>query len=103
MEQDNLARDFLICECYKAGASMAECGRRYGLGRQRVQQILKKAGVWRPYSKTRRNQHLGVVVTPETKAALESEAEAKGVSVSKLTSDKLDELVGNAAPVEEAK
>lgn len=96
------ARNEAICAFYqnvdpKTGESnprpMADVGRKFGLKRQRVQQILKKAGIWRPHERSGRTKFVGVVVREETKEALERLAEEKGTSVSKLTSDALDDLV----------
>lgn len=86
-------RDEAICAYYVAGHKLAECASHFRLGRLRVLQILKAGGVWKPYVKTKRTKFLGVTVTPETKAALEEKAEDLGVSVSKLASDALDEVV----------
>jgi hypothetical protein len=87
-------RNARIVDYYKEGHSISECGVEFKLGRQRVQQILKEAGVWKPYEKSERTQFLGVSVSEETKAGLNAIAERRGVrSVSKLTSDLLDEFV----------
>lgn len=86
-------RDAAICAYYKEGHKLAECSSRFRLGKQRILQILQAAGVWKPYEKTKRTKFLGVNVTEETKEALKREADKKGVSVSKLASDKLDATV----------
>lgn len=88
-------RDAAICAYYLEGRKLAECASKFQLGRQRVLQILKIAGVWKPYEKTNRTKFLGVTVTPETKAALEEKADDMGISVSKLASDALDSIVSN--------
>lgn len=93
MEQRNLD----LCIYYKQGHKLSECASKFGLGRQRVQQILQAANVWTPYQKSCRTQFLGVSVSEDTKTKLEALAEQKGVSVSKLTSDELDRLVTQAA------
>lgn len=86
-------RDAEICAYYQAGHKLAECATRFKLGRQRILQILKAAGVWQPYVKMKRTKFLGVSITDETKDALKQKAEERGVSVSRLTSDILDEAV----------
>lgn len=90
-KQANMAtRNAEICAYYADGHKLSECASRFKLGRQRVLQILQAAGAWKPYVRTDRDQFLGVTVTKPTKDALFEEAERKGVSVSKLTSDILD-------------
>ena len=89
MEQRNAG----ICAYYQAGHKLAECATRFKLGRQRVLQILKAAGVWQPYVKMARTKFLGVSITDETKDALKVRADERGVSVSRLTSDILDEAI----------
>ena len=91
------ARNAAIVAHHRDGHSIAECGRRFGLKRQRVQQILKKAGAWRPHEPSGRTRFVGVTVTEETKGRLEEMAEEKGTSVSRLTSDALDEMVKKEA------
>lgn len=86
-------RNDAICACYAEGKSLAECGRKFGLGRQRVQQILKKAGAWRPHTPSGRTNHVGVTVTQETKKKLKELADENDMSVSELTAKALDELV----------
>lgn len=89
-------RNAQICAYYTAGHSQSECESAFSLSRQRIQQILKKAGVWHPHERaprSSRTKFLGVTVTEATKDALGEKAEQSGVSVSKLASDALDELV----------
>jgi hypothetical protein len=86
-------RNAEICAYYNEGHKLAECASRFKLGRQRILQILQASGAWRPYVKTDRVKFLGVTVSDETKAALKDLADEKGVSVSRLTSDILDEAV----------
>lgn len=87
-----IERNKAICTLYESGATMTECGRRYGINRSRVHQILKKSGVWRPHHRSGRDKYLGVVVSEETKEALRIKAEAAGKSMSKFASDALDEV-----------
>lgn len=82
-----------IVAFFKAGNSVRMTASRFKLGRQRVYQILFKAGACEPYSKSARTKFLGVHVSEDTKDALKEKATEKGVSVSKLASDMLDEAV----------
>jgi len=82
-------RNAAIVTAYQAGGSMAEIARRHGIGRARVQQILKQAGAWRPYEKNDRTAFLGVNLTPAQKAKLRAEAAKRGISVSRLVSQRL--------------
>lgn len=90
-------RDEAICAYYVKGRKLAECASHFRLGRQRVLQILKAAGVWKPYEKMKRTKFLGVSVSYETKAALKVKAEEAGLSVSRFASDALDAAVGVVA------
>lgn len=89
------ARNARICGYYDEGHSIAACAKHFVLSRQRVQQILKKGGAWRPHEPSGRTEHLGVTVKEETKTALERKAAEMDppTSVSKLASDALDALV----------
>lgn len=89
------ARNDAICAYYQAGNRLANTASKFKLGRQRILQILQHRGVWKPYERTKgnRTEFLGVTVTPETKDGLTKLADEKGISVSKLTSDVLDETV----------
>ena len=86
-------RDAAICAYYQEGHTMAACVARFHLSRQRVIQILKKAGVWRPYVKSVRTKFLGISVTEEAKRELRQRAARRGVSVSKLVSDVVDAAI----------
>lgn len=86
-------RDTDICTRYLSGLSLEECGKQAGLETQRVRQILKKAGVWKPPTRSRRTKFLGVSVSESTKDGLKQKADQEGVSVSKLASNALDALV----------
>lgn len=87
-------RNAAICAYYLQGRKLSECASHFKLGRQRIQQVLQQAGVWKPYVKSDRTKFIGVTVSEPTKEALQTRAEAEGVSVSRLVSDKLDAMVG---------
>lgn len=91
--QQMTARNEAICRFYADDHTLAECGKKFGLKRQRIQQILQAAGVWRQYARTGRNKHLGVTVSEEDKMALTAEAKRRGVSVSSLTADTIREML----------
>lgn len=86
-------RNAAICAYYAAGHKPRECASKFGLGRQRVLQILQAGGVWKPYERGSRTKFLGVNITENTRDALKAKAGAQGVSVSRLASDALDEVV----------
>ena len=85
-----IRRNADICAFYCAGNKPKACASHFRLGRQQVTNILKKAGVWRPYVRSDRTKFLGVNVSEGTKAALTQEAREQGVSVSRLVSDRLE-------------
>ncbi len=86
-------RDAAICAYYTATKKLSLTAFHFKLGKQRILQILKAHGAWVPYAKTARTEFLGVTITKETKEALKEKALTAGISVSKLSSDVLDELV----------
>ena len=54
-KDEHLQRDYRIVELYKSGMSMKEVGLEFGISAQRVEQILKKAGVeTRKYTRSNR-------------------------------------------------
>ena len=84
-------RNVEICAYYQAGHELNECTMKFALGRQRVRQILRKAGLWHLRERTVRTKFLGAFISEPTKVALRQKARQKGVSVSRLTSDVLEE------------
>lgn len=86
-------RNAAICAYYLEGHKLPAVASRFKLGRQRILQILQQAGVWKPIEKGKRTKFLGVTVREETKDELSRLATERGVSVSQLTSDVLDEVV----------
>jgi hypothetical protein len=84
-------RDAEICTYYLSGAKLSRCASRFRLGRQRVLQILQKAGVWKPYVKSTRTAFLGVKIEGGIKEQLKQEADRQGISVSQLVSSKLQQ------------
>ena len=89
-------RNASIVTYYQGGRSLTEVGKHFKLGRQRVLQILKAAGAWKPYVKGERDKFLGVTVKGRTKDGLAKLAGARGVSVSRAASDVLDKAVDEA-------
>ncbi len=88
-----IQRNADISVFYQAGNNAAKCASHFRLSRQSIIKILQKSGVWKPYPRGERNKFLGVTVSEETKSGLEEMAKAQGVSVSRLVSDNLDEVV----------
>lgn len=86
-------RNKSICDYYLDGHKLSECASKFKLGRQRVQQIVQAAGVWKPYIKGGRTKFLGVTVTADAKDGLKIRADQKGVSVSQLAADAIDEML----------
>lgn len=86
-------RNNAICTYYTDGHTLKETASFFQLHRQRVLQILQTAGVWRPYVRGSRTQFLGISVTEETKNGLRRRADEQGISVSRLASNALEEVV----------
>jgi hypothetical protein len=86
-------RNAAIAAYYADGHKLKDVASKFGLGRQQTMNILVKAGVWKPYEKGSRTKFLGINTTSDTKDALTAKAADAGVSVSRLVSDALDEMV----------
>ena len=82
-------RNKAICDYYLDAHTITECGRKFGLRRQRVQQILKSGGVWKPHEKSDRSEFVGINVSAEVKDALKQKAKKRGVSLSRLAHQEL--------------
>lgn len=91
--EERIERNAAICAYYEQGHKLSKCASKFEISRQQVMNILKQAGVWRPYVKGGRTKFLGVSVSEETKDALRKRAEEEGKSVSRLASDALDAVV----------
>lgn len=90
----NTDRDDQICRLYAAGATLEYLGSVYTLSRQRIQQIVMKAGIFRgTVQRSDREEFLGVNVTRDDKKALLREAHRRGLSMSALTSDMIKEML----------
>lgn len=91
-------RNATICKVYMEGATLAQCGKQFGLKRQRIKQIVTEAGLWRErgQSTNERNAFLGIDLTETDKEALRTEASRQNLSMSAMTSewirDRLDEI-----------
>lgn len=91
-----MTRNEELCQMYTAGSTLQTCGEHFKICRERVRQILLKAGVLkreRVTKKSDREAFLGVNLSPTAKKALKTKAGEKGVSMSKMVSDKIDEMV----------
>jgi len=103
----NQERDEKICQMYINGTSVRECSEKFLISLERVRQILRKADVFPVDQKTEiglieglifvedssRNEFLGVNISMSTKNALKKKADRCGVSMSRLASDTLDEML----------
>ncbi len=92
----SIERNAAICQMYIAGATLKTCAEKYAISHERVRQILRKAGVFkhdRQIERSDRDAFLGVNLTTETKDALKAKADESGVSMSRLVSDQIDEMV----------
>lgn len=96
-----------ICTAFVNGATVADCSEQFKLTRERVRQILRQAGVFgdsrvRPQTiglteglvqSDTRDEFLGVIVSEADKAALRAEALRRGLSMSRLSSDFIKEML----------
>ena len=103
----NQERDERICQLYVNGTSVRECSEQFEISLERVRQILRKADVFltdQPteiglkdgricIENTNRNEFLGVNISTTTKNALKEKADRCGVSMSRLASDTLDDML----------
>src|ERR1017187_101813 len=87
----SIERNATIIGHFTAGVTLDALAAEFTISRQRIRQIVRAAGAWK--KKTPRGSFLGVDVTDSTKAALKAEAEKRGVSVSRLTSDTLEQML----------
>lgn len=93
-------RNAAICKMYLEGETLAACGKRFGLKRQRIKQIVKDAGIWREYHRpppNGRDEFLGVNISESDKIALRKEAKRRGLSMSALTADLISEMLAELA------
>ena len=86
-------RDAKICQRYTEGANFTQIGEEFNLKRQRIQQIIKHAGLWRP--RVIRDEFLGIHVDDETKATIRRMAQERGISMSTMTLELLSEMIDN--------
>ncbi len=98
-------RNRLICDLYMSGKTLQECKNEYGISRERVRQILRKAGVFRGWRAATtegsdRVEFLGINVSAEMKENLKTESTAQDISLSELVSNTLDKAVGESVTSE---
>lgn len=86
-------RDAAICKFYAEGHKLSETSRHFRLGKQLVLRILKKNNVWRPYERSNRTAPVNIAVSEETKQGLKELAKERGVSISHLGSEILDDYI----------
>ncbi len=91
-----------IAVCYVVeGKTLEECGQKFGITRERVRQILRKNGIFKAKKTQKvglntkgvveegRDVFLGINISESDKRALREEAERRGISMSRLSSDLL--------------
>lgn len=89
-------RDEAIVKQYDEGKTMADLATEHGISRMRVRQIVRKAGVYKPYRDVQhmgRDEFLGVNLTKEAKDALRAKAGEAGKSMSEMVSDEVERMV----------
>lgn len=96
-----------MCQCYINGMTLQECGERFHISHERVRQILKQAGVFKNSRAKQQNvglkaglvesdtrdEFLGINISETDKDALRAEAARRGLSMSKLSSDFIKEML----------
>ena len=101
-----------ICADYVSGLTMEQCAEKYGLTKQRVRQILDKHDIGKEFrakpkeiglkdgvvEDESRDVFLGINVSEADKNALREEAERRGLSMSRLSSDFLKEMLAGLRP-----
>lgn len=90
-------RDALICQMYMEKQSLQHIGKQFGLRRQRIKQIVQKAGLWRERSDALddRDEFLGINISEADKIALRAEALRSGISMSALSADWIKEKLAS--------
>lgn len=90
-KEKNAERDAAICRAYTdEGLTMRECGKRFGLSRTRIADVLKEQKVsvrprqLRVKTTEDRDEFLGVFVTEDEKKWAVEEAEKEGGSISSV-------------------
>lgn len=83
---DRDERDADICRRYLTGETLQSIGDSYGLSRQRIEQIIQQAGIWRQSAikPSERDEFVGIVVPKPLKDALQDEAETRNTSMSQV-------------------
>jgi len=92
-QQRMAERNQAICAYYLEGHTLAECGKQFGLKRQRIKQIVQAAKIWRERtpSTNDRDKFLGINISEEDKATIKEEASRQGISMSAMTAEWIKE------------
>lgn len=93
---NTLMRNAAIVKKYANGETLGVIGKQFGLSRSRISQIVRSAGFSPKMRYTKsdgRDQFLGVNISAEVKTALRREAKRRGLSVSKLTSQTIKQML----------
>src|SRR5678815_4936049 len=100
-------RNHEICDCYINGMTLKDCGKKFKLSPERIRQILRQEGVFkharaRPQTyglkqglveDSSRDEFLGINISEADKDALRAEAKRRGLSMSRLSSDFIKEML----------
>jgi len=94
----NTERNESICHLYKEGGlTLGQLGQRFHLSRERIRQIVKRAGLTKEDRTsaviTSTDEFLGVNIPKEIKLALRKEAQKRGVSMSSVTTKTLRDML----------
>lgn len=96
-------RDAEICRLYINGLTLQQIGDHYGKTREWTRQVLRKCGVYKTdrkdIAKTVRHKFLGINISNSAKVALCQEAIRRGLSVSALTAEWIDEKLSELVPI----
>lgn len=90
-------RNTSICHLYKEGGlTLGQLGQRFHLSRERIRQIVKRAGLTkddRTAAVSIADEFLGVNIPKDVKLALRKEAHKRGLSMSSVTAKTLREML----------
>jgi DNA-binding NarL/FixJ family response regulator len=98
-------RNVEICRLYVAGTQVLQIARQFHTSKENVRQILRKNNISKKQitrSRSNRDEFIGVNVSVEDKKAFRSEAARQGISMSKLTSKLIKELLAEVRRQREA-
>ena len=115
--EQNKNRNEEICKRYVEGGTLKSIAFDYGLSSERVRQILQRGGISKHFRAKQKNvglkdgvfvtdergEFLGVNLSEEDKTALREEAARRGISMSKLSSNIIQEMLESLRTSEESR